>query len=40
MGLFEQLTEAAQNQALDFLVIGGLAVSFYGYSRETADWTS
>ena len=37
MGLFEQLTEAAQNQALDFLVIGGLAVSFYGYSRETAD---
>lgn len=37
MGFFDQLSEAAQNRALDFLVIGGLAVSFYGYSRETAD---
>ncbi len=37
MGLFEQLNTEARNRGLEFLVIGGLAVNFYGYSRETAD---
>lgn len=37
MGLFEQINRQARQQGLDFLVIGGLAVNFYGYSRETAD---
>jgi|SRR6266850_2150303 len=37
MGLFQELTLEAGKRNLDFLVIGGLAVIFYGYSRDTAD---
>src|SRR5512139_2387479 len=37
MGLFLEINSAAQARKLDFLVIGGLAVIFYGYSRDTAD---
>jgi predicted nucleotidyltransferase len=37
MGLFQQIKTGAQERGLDFLVIGGLAVNFYGYSRDTAD---
>jgi hypothetical protein len=37
MGLFHNLNERARTQGLPFLVIGGLAVNWYGYSRETAD---
>ncbi|MGO8675338.1 MAG: nucleotidyltransferase [Limisphaerales bacterium] len=37
MGLFEEIVTEAQKKGLDFLVIGGHAVNFYGYSRETAD---
>ena len=37
MGLFEQIVTETQRKGLDFLVIGGHAVNFYGYSRETAD---
>ncbi len=37
MALFEQINTEARNRGLDFLVIGGLAVNFYGYSRDTAD---
>lgn len=37
MALFEQLHAETRAQGLDFLVIGGLAVNFYGYSRDTAD---
>jgi predicted nucleotidyltransferase len=37
MPLFDQLTMAAHQRGLDFLVIGGLAVNFYGCSRDTAD---
>ncbi len=37
MNLFESLSRRAGEKKLRFLVIGGLAVNFYGYSRETAD---
>jgi len=37
MALFEWLSHETQRRGLDFLVIGGLAVNFYGYSRDTAD---
>jgi predicted nucleotidyltransferase len=37
MGLFEEIVTEAREKGLDFLVIGGHAVNFYGYSRETAD---
>jgi predicted nucleotidyltransferase len=37
MGLFQQIKIEAQKRELDFLVIGGLAVNFHGYSRDTAD---
>lgn len=37
MGLFEQIDAEARSRDLRFLVIGGLAVNFYGYSRDTAD---
>lgn len=37
MPLFEQIHTEARARGLDFLVIGGLAVNFYGYSRDTAD---
>ncbi|MGO9200891.1 MAG: hypothetical protein ACLQM8_10185 [Limisphaerales bacterium] len=35
MGLFEQIVTETQRKGLDFLVIGGHAVNFYGYSRES-----
>jgi predicted nucleotidyltransferase len=37
MGLLQQIVTETQNRGLDFLVIGGHAVNFYGYSRDTAD---
>src|SRR6266446_1287695 len=37
MGLFQDINVEAQRRELDFLVIGGLAVIFHGYSRDTAD---
>jgi predicted nucleotidyltransferase len=37
MGLFQQINLEAAKQGLQFLVIGGLAVNFHGYSRDTAD---
>ncbi len=37
MGLFELLKVGAEKHRLEFLVIGGFAVNFYGYSRDTAD---
>ena len=37
MGLFATLEQEARQRELPFLVIGGLAVNFYGYSRDTAD---
>jgi predicted nucleotidyltransferase len=37
MGLFQTINLETLNRKLDFLVIGGLAVNLYGYSRETAD---
>lgn len=37
MGFFEQISAEARSRELQFLIIGGLAVNFYGYSRETAD---
>ena len=37
MGLFQQIASEAKKRDLQFLVIGGLAVNFYGYSRDTAD---
>src|SRR5258708_319604 len=37
MGLFQDINTAAQTRGLDFLVIGGLAVIFHGYARDTAD---
>lgn len=37
MGFFENLKTEAQSRDLEFLVIGGLAVNFFGVSRETAD---
>jgi predicted nucleotidyltransferase len=37
MGLFQTINLEAKKRRLDFLVIGGLAVNFHAYSRETAD---
>jgi hypothetical protein len=37
MGLFAEIKSEAQIWNLDFLVIGGLALIFYGHSRDTAD---
>jgi predicted nucleotidyltransferase len=37
MGLFQTLEAEAGKRNLQFLVIGGLAVNFHGYSRDTAD---
>jgi len=37
MGLFETISVEAKNRELQFLVIGGLAVNFHGFSRESAD---
>jgi hypothetical protein len=37
MGFFQELNLQAREHKLDFLVIGGLAVIFHGYSRDTAD---
>jgi predicted nucleotidyltransferase len=37
MGLFQTIQVEAEKRKLPFLVIGGLAVNFYGTSRETAD---
>src|SRR6478672_10001749 len=37
MGLFQTLEAEAGKRGLEFVVIGGLAVNVYGYSRDTAD---
>ena len=37
MGLFQEVDIEARKHKLDFLVIGGLAVIFHGYSRDTVD---
>src|SRR5882672_9189287 len=37
MGLFQEISAGARARKLDFLVIGGLAVIFHGYARDTAD---
>ena len=37
MGLFQKINLEARKRDLPFLVIGGLAVNFHGYSRDTAD---
>src|SRR5438132_11516706 len=37
MGLFQKIESEARKRDLRFLVIGGLAVNFHGYSRDTAD---
>ena len=37
MGLFQTIESEARKRDLPFLVIGGLAVNFHGYSRDTAD---
>ena len=37
MGLFQTINLEACNRELEFLVIGGLAVNFHGYSRDSAD---
>ena len=37
MDLFATLAQETERRGLQFVVIGGLAVNFYGYSRETAD---
>lgn len=37
MDLFPMLQQEAQARHLDFLVIGGFAINYYGYSRDTAD---
>ena len=37
MGLFQTIHLEARKRELQFLVIGGLAVNFHGYSRDTAD---
>jgi predicted nucleotidyltransferase len=37
MGFFQDVEKEARNQNLRFLVIGGLAVVFHGYTRDTAD---
>jgi hypothetical protein len=37
MGLFQQISSEGKKRDLQFLVIGGLAVNFHGYTRDTAD---
>ena len=37
MGLFQAIDLEARKRQLQYLVIGGLAVNFHGYSRDTAD---
>lgn len=37
MSFFETISAETKKRNLRFLVIGGLAVNFYGYSRETGD---
>ncbi len=37
MEFFKIIKHEALSQRLEMLVIGGLAVNFYGYSRETGD---
>src|SRR5687767_807526 len=37
MGLFQQIEEESRKRGLESLVVGGLAVNFHGYSRDTAD---
>jgi len=37
MGLFQTINLEARKRELQFLVIGGLAVNFHGYPRDTAD---
>ena len=37
MSIIERLAETAQEEELPFLLIGGYAVSFHGYSRFTKD---
>ncbi len=37
MSFFSAIHEEARNRRLRFLVIGGLAVNHFGFSRETAD---
>jgi len=37
MGIFATIQHEAAKRDLRFLVIGGLAVNMYGYSRDTAD---
>jgi len=37
MGLFQTISLETRNRKLEFLVIGGLAVNFHGYSRDSAD---
>src|SRR6266478_1274178 len=37
MELFQIIEKEADARGLSFMVIGGLAVNFYGYSRDTAD---
>jgi predicted nucleotidyltransferase len=37
VNFFETISEESNKRNLRFLVIGGLAINFYGYSRDTAD---
>lgn len=37
MSFFETISAETEKRNLRFLVIGGLAINFYGYSRETGD---
>jgi predicted nucleotidyltransferase len=37
MGLFQEIHTQARGSGLEFLVIGGFAVIFHGYTRDTAD---
>ena len=37
MGFFQTLDQEPRKRGLRFLVIGGLAVNFHGFARDTAD---
>ncbi len=37
MSFFQELARETNTRGLPFLVIGGLAITFYGVSRDTAD---
>src|SRR5258708_38570632 len=37
MDFFKNIEQEALSRRLQLLVIGGLAVNFYGYSRDTGD---